>query len=537
MRKHISTLALLLVLLPLFSWGQNMTEIEALMHNEAYETAKVQLEGQLTQQLKKKEKLIRYYWLALAQYRMGQIEQAEKTAQQGLKLKKKYPLLLAFQARLKVYHQQPDAALELLSKAEKKNNQKDERLSLELAEIYLNMDEDRQAEARKELYQFEQDGQIDAALILAQYYLRQKAYEAAAYHFELAVGIDSTVVPALVSLAQIFMETQDYEQAANYLNAAIAQNPKYIPLFKLRGEMWLLAENYQQAISDYYTYLQENPEDTQARIRYASALFLNQAWSSALTELEDVLMQAEYPALALRLKAFCQFELGQTQESQATLSKYFERVPAERRIYEDYFYAGKIWLEKEAWTKAVQAFDEALNIDQTQTERYKEIADLWQAKKRYDYQARYLQAWVDHKSDASYQDYFLLGRAYFFSEDYLLAINQFDKVVKLKEDWAIGHYWRGQSSQKLDPRDDTGVLLESTTAVMDLLGDRDLETLTDRESRYLLLSLAYLTLRHSPKPDGSLNCEAIFVYVEKILAIRPDHTLANEIKEACEDRW
>ena len=538
MRKHIRTLALLLVLIPLFMHGQDLTVIKDLMRNEAYSAAAEQLETQLDQRLKKKERLIRHYWLALAQYRMGQINEAEETMHQGLKLKKKYPLLLAFQARLKIYHQQTDAALELLSKVNNKAKEKDERLHLELAEVSLGMNEDRQANARKTLYQYEQDGQIDAALILAQYYLRQKAYEAATYHFEFAVGMDSTLVPALVSLAQIFMETQDYEQAALHLNSAIALNPSYIPLFKLRGEMWLLAENYDRAVSDFRKYLQENPEDAKVKIRYASALFLIDAWSEALGELDEILQQPEYPALALRLKAFCEYELGEINAAQLTLNQYFQRVPQERRIYEDELYAGKIWLEKGEWKKAVEAFESALNRAPEKTGRYKEVADLWMEKKLYVYYAQFMQAWVDHKSDANYQDHFLLGRAYYFSQDYMLAMRQFDEVVEQNEDWATGHYWRGISSQKLDPEDQTGLMLESATTVMDLLNKRKLESLSDRETRYLLNSLAHLTIHHaSPKPDGSLNCEAVFAYVEKILAIRPDHTLANEIKEACEDRW
>lgn len=244
------------------------------------------------------------------------------------------------------------------------------------------------------------------------------------------------------------------------------------------------------------------------------------------------------------------------------MDKYFANMNPKYTIKDDYEAYGRILLAQGNRDGADENFEKVVGFDVENIIIYRDLAKEFQttakaakkakneeyAKSNFSLEAHYSQLYLDKKEPKSLKDYYTLAKAYYYADEYDKAIENFDKVIELKNDYLPPYQYKLQIAYKEDEAikaeaaangDTTAVswkVIEPCKAVITLLDGKAPTDLKKSEKRLLLTSLEVMA-NYAFNPTGgndNYNCEAAQEHIDKILAIDPAYDRIKPLIDYCD---
>jgi tetratricopeptide (TPR) repeat protein len=126
---------------------------------------------------------------------------------------------------------------------------------------------------------------------------------------------------------------------------------------------------------------------------------------------------------------------------------------------------------------------------------------------------------LQNKGEITAQEYFDLGKAYYFLQDYVHADSAFNILVERVPDLAIGHFWKARVKTNFDPESDSGLAKPDYELFLQLSSEDTL-----RFKKELIEAYSYLGYYYFLKEDNA-NSK---LYWQKVYALDPKNIQAIE---------
>lgn len=297
-------------------------------------------------------------------------------------------------------------------------------------------------------------------------------------------------VKGILREGKLYQRGRNYQLAIDKYKEAIAIDPTFAPAYRELAEVYSLYQQHTKAIENWKKYLELNNSD-EARYRFMSALFSNKQYQESISEYEGLKKQGFKNLYLERLAGYSYYENGNKVDSLAykkgllAIDKFFEMAgPTFKYLYNDYKYKGLLLSRLGKDSLAVIEMEKAIALDPSVSgEMNSEIASIYMKAKKYDKAIKAFERKMNGDTkNLNNNDYFSLGRAYYFSggniqrdavalkdvkaKDKKMADatpffvgsdSAFSKLTQLSPTWPVGFFWRGKANVQLDPTNEKGL--------------------------------------------------------------------------------
>jgi tetratricopeptide (TPR) repeat protein len=308
--------------------------------------------------------------------------------------------------------------------------------------------------------------------------------------YKMATTLNPKSVKGILREGKLYQRGRNYQLALDKYKEAIAIDPTYAPAYREIAEVYSLYSQPAKAIENWKKYLELNNSDD-ARYRFMSALFSNKQYPEAITEYEGLKKQGFANLYLERLAGYSYTEVGNKVDTSSytkglkAMNKFFEMAgPNFKYLYNDYKYKGLLLARTGKDSLGVIEMEKAIALDPSASgEMNSEIANIYMKAKKYDKAIKAFERKMNGETkNLNNNDYFSLGRAYYFSggniqrdaiamkdvkaKDKKMAEalpffvgsdSAFSKLTQLSPTWPVGFFWRGKANVQLDPTNEKGL--------------------------------------------------------------------------------
>jgi tetratricopeptide (TPR) repeat protein len=308
--------------------------------------------------------------------------------------------------------------------------------------------------------------------------------------YKMATTLNPKSVKGILREGKLYQRGRNYQLALDKYKEAIAIDPTYAPAYREIAEVYSLYSQPAKAIENWKKYLELNNSDD-ARYRFMSALFSNKQYPEAITEYEGLKKQGFSNLYLERLAGYSYTEVGNKVDTSSytkglkAMNKFFEMAgPSFKYLYNDYKYKGLLLARTGKDSLGVIEMEKAIALDPSASgEMNSEIANIYMKAKKYDKAIKAFERKMNGDTkNLNNNDYFSLGRAYYFSggniqrdaiamkdvkaKDKKMAEalpffvgsdSAFSKLTQLSPTWPVGFFWRGKANVQLDPTNEKGL--------------------------------------------------------------------------------
>ncbi len=275
----------------------------------------------------------------------------------------------------------------------------------------------------------------------------------AASNYDYAIIYDATSVVPYHRLGVLYTQARSFTAAQENFNLAITKNPNYAPAHRDLGNLYYKAKKYEKAKESYKKYLELSETNIQTLTRYAYVLFLKKDYDEALTTIGQVQQLDSSNIYLKRMLAYSYCEQNKPKEGLENIEKFLAKVDQNRIITEDYEYYGKLLFKNGQDSLGVINIKKALSLDTTKTNLYYDLGDMFYKGKKFALAADAYQTKVIKSTNPTAADYFGLGRSHYFNKNYVLADSAFVKLLKIKDNYALGYLYRGKCNSFINDKD------------------------------------------------------------------------------------
>jgi tetratricopeptide (TPR) repeat protein len=304
-------------------------------------------------------------------------------------------------------------------------------------------------------------------------YLEKTDGNNAIANYKKAQDLDKTSVKAILRVGQLYGRAKNYTLALDKYQDAAKVDSSFAPAYREQGELYYMAKQYEKAKNKYKKYLDLAGNNFSAKQRYASFLFLNKEYKESIALFNELQKQDTTKNFVNRLLAYSMYETGDYNTGTNYINRFFSRsVPEKTKIIaSDYEYRGKLYSKTGKDSLAIIDLEKAFSMDTTKTDLYSDMGSIYLKMKKYDSAVKAYERKLKATNKLNANDYFSMGRAYFFNQDYINADTCFGTVIKLQNALPIGYYWRARTSNKLDPEGKLGLAKPYYEKYVELITD------------------------------------------------------------------
>lgn len=297
--------------------------------------------------------------------------------------------------------------------------------------------------------------------------------------YETATKLNPKSAKGLLRMGKLYERGKNYQLALDYYKQAEAIDPNFAPAYREKAELYHKAGQDGKAVENYKKYLELN-NSAEAHERYGSFLFLTKQYKEAIDEIKGVQQKDSSSAYLYRIIGYSYYELNDKNDPTTlpkglyAINKFFKMTEGKNFKYvaDDYKYKGLLMAKNGQDSLGVMEIEKAIALDPVANcELSGEIAKIYMKSKRYDK----VVAAYDKKAlctkGLNGQDYFELGRAYFYlagnkekekkdaeaKELFIKADTAFARLCQASPTFATGYFWRGRVNIHLDPKDEQGL--------------------------------------------------------------------------------
>lgn len=358
-------------------------------------------------------------------------------------------------------------------------------------------------------------------------YLERNEGGPAASHYEKAIDLDKNNPKAYTKVSIIWLRVRNAEATLEALNKALAIDPNYAPALKALSELYYQSKKFDKAKENYVKYLQNSEESSANKLRFAQILFRSKEYDEALSKVNEILAVDKSNLYLFRMKGYSGYEVASDKKDQqiaedglAALTHFMSNIDPAKVLPSDYEYMGKLYsLIPGKDSLALVNFNKVLELDSTKIEMYPEIAKVNNKLRNYNEAGDNYTTYISKKSNPTVVDYYLMGKAYIYGQNYGKADTAFMKVAELRPDYAEAYYYRGIANAGLDPDFKTPVAKDFWEKYLTLT-----EPTPEKFKKNLVSTYSYLA-DYYIKNDNNAKAKE---YYNKVLTLEPENKTAKE---------
>ncbi|WP_224998576.1 tetratricopeptide repeat protein [Cesiribacter sp. SM1] len=276
-------------------------------------------------------------------------------------------------------------------------------------------------------------------------------------NYEKALALDKNNAKALTHIGRLYAKAKNLPLAVQYLQQAVAADPAYAPAHKELGEAHFQLRQAKEAAASYEQYLALTENKHTARMRGGYFMYLAKEWTKASQLFNEVLAQEPNNAIILKYQAYSLLEAEQLQQSEEVFTRYFGLVAAAEQDAMDHEKFARLLVKQGKPAEAIQQYKLALQKEPAQAEALQALGDLHFKQKEYNFSAEAYEQLLSLRKQPLAQDYFALGRAYYFDARYQQADSTFGKLLELQPELMAASLWKARAQSNLDPDSEKGL--------------------------------------------------------------------------------
>lgn len=466
---------------------------------------------------------ILHYYIGYAQLQAGEYALAFESFEKGLVKNDKQPLFYVGKGHVLLLKKNTTEAKSFFDRALAMSKSKNVAVLQAIARAYLSEPKfSGEALALLEKANLIEPNNAETYLLLGDAYLLQNNGGSAVSNYEWAAQYDPKNAKPPYKIGVVYLRTKDYKIAEESFLKAISIDPGYARAFKELGELSYLSKNGTQAVKYYETYLLLTEKPEKDKLRYAFFLFMARDFTKANEVFRELVQKEDVNPITLRYYAFSLFEAGDYQQSRGLFEKYFTNTRQEFNA-SDYGYYGKLLTKLNEDSLASINLEKSLALDKNQAELTRLLAETQLKHKKYQKSIElYKQLIGSHEKPLS-QDYYSIGRAYYFNSQYANADSSFLKLIELQPNMVVGYLWEARTKSNLDPESEKGLAKPFYEKLIEIASINP-----DKSKNDLIEAYSYLGYYHFLKEEMRLSKS----YWMKVLALNPNHEKAKEAIKA-----
>jgi len=348
----------------------------------------------------------------------------------------------------------------------------------------------------------------ETPILYGDVYLEQGDGSKAIEQYKKAQTLDTKSCIATLRIGQLYGRAKNYPLAFEFYQNAAKIDSSFAPAYREQAELYYKAGKYDLAKSKYKKFLELSSNNIDARRRYASFLFLNKDYNEAINQLLLVKNVDTSYNVVNRLLAFSYFEGGKYPEAINSSNLFFSRQVNEKNkiIADDYTYRGKTLAKLGKDSLGVIELLKAFEMDTTKTELNSDIASAYYKTKKYNDAIKYYEAKINSKKSVSTQDYYNLGKSYYFIQNFEKADTTFGSLIKAQPELSNGYLWKAKTKTNFDKDSKLGLAKPYYETYVTKVKDKEKEK-RDLLEAYKYLGAYYFVLKD--KINSKLNWDKV----------------------------
>ncbi len=365
-------------------------------------------------------------------------------------------------------------------------------------------------------------------------------------NYKQATTLNPKSAKGILREGTLYRRGRNYQLAIDKYKEAIAVDATFAPAYRQLAEVYGLYQQYTKAIENWKKYLELNNSD-EARYRFMSALFSNKQYPEAITEYEGLKKQGFNNLYLERLAGYSYAEIGVKDTSAnrkglKAINSFFDMAgPNFKYLYNDYKYKGLLLAKLGKDSLGVLEMEKAIALDPTAAgELNTEIANIYYKSKKYDKTIKAFERKMNGDwKNLTNNDYFALGRAYYFSGGniqrdasaikdvkqkekkeaeaipfFISADSSFSKLTQLNPSWPTGYFWRGKASVQLDPKNEKALAKPHFEKAISLVKPEEKATPTYKNN--MIEALEYLAGYYTSVAKDKTKADEYWKSVQEI---------------------
>jgi tetratricopeptide (TPR) repeat protein len=337
-------------------------------------------------------------------------------------------------------------------------------------------------------------------------------------NYQNAINYDSSQVDAYIGLGNVYTAVRNYQEAESYYKIAAQRNPDYSVTYRYLADLYTITKENDKAVEAYKKYISLS-ESSISNLKKLSILLYNAGqYKDCVEVIKGILQSEKEDTPLLHLLAFTYSQLEDTANGISAFQQYMETVDKKDISVTDYELLSKLYEKENQDSLAIEALKNAFSIDSTRL-------DLVNTIKMINFKDRNWPGVIsiikmkESVQSLNAQDYFDLGKAYYFDKDYGLADTAFLQLVKLKPDLAIGYRWVAAAKANLDPDSEQGLAKDDYEKFISLAQNDTTKYKTELVEAYSYLGYYYFIKK---------DMESSKLYWQKVYALDPTNPQAIE---------
>lgn len=369
----------------------------------------------------------------------------------------------------------------------------------------------------------------DAYLLLGDAYVVQTDGGKAMSNYETAVELNPKSAKGYMKIGQLYAKARSYDGAKNAFQNCIKIDSMFVPVYRELAELHFTKKEYRDAKEAYKKYVSLAENNVSTLSRYASLLFLCKDYANTMSTINQIRQIDSSNVILDRLLGYASYEQGNYKQGLVSMKKFFARIDSQKIFSSDYEYLGKLYSKTGNDSLAIMYFNKAIAMDSTKAELHGDIAQLYTQKKKYNEAANEYELKAQ-QMQLTTQDYFSMGNAYYFGQNYSKADSAFAKVVELRPNVYLGYFWRGRASSNLDPDLKQGLAKPHYEKCVEIISVDSASIV--KYKKELVESYWYLTNYYIQKEDDT-NTK---LFCKKVLEFDPEHKDAKKVIESLKQK-
>jgi len=300
-------------------------------------------------------------------------------------------------------------------------------------------------------------------LTLGDVFIKQNDASNALLNYNQALNKDPRSPLPKIKIGNIYMRVPNLTAARPYFEEARNIDSTFAPVYRSLGELYSMAGRHDLAKQNYLRFLQLSGNNIPAKIRYGNSLFRSKDYAAALEVIEEVIQVDKSRNYLNRIAAYSAYE-KKPQELEKGLNymeEFFANAKADNIIPRDYAYYGRILMKlaKNDTIMQNKAFDnlkKAYELDPSDHSLLSEMALNYYYSRRYKDAVGIFNLKAE-KGIAGRGDPMLLGKCYYSLDDYPNADRVFSEIIEKQPDDLQAHLYLARTYSKMDTANTLGL--------------------------------------------------------------------------------
>ena len=470
------------------------------------------------------------YYIGLAYLKTGKKNTALAAFQKGISLSEKDALNYAGIGHINLLDKKPAEAKANFDKALSMSKQKDANVLKAVATAYMS-DPKMVVDAINLLNKAKTLNATDPEvhLLLGDAYLMQNNGSESVNSYERAAAADPKNAKAHYKVARVYERSRNNEMVKENLNKAVGIDPEFGPAWKELAEVYYIEKQADKAVqaAEKYMGLSENADE--AKFFYAFVLFMAKQYDKANAIFQSVLNKPNAPAVAYKFYAYSLLEQAKNENDTTkktavvikdVFDKYFGVVKPADITASDVGNYAKVLMKLKQDAVALENLDKSIKMDSSQIEFLQLNGELSFKLKKYDKSISAFNRILKLRQQPLAADYYHLGRAYFYNDQFTQADSAFTKLAEKQPNVTHGHLWAAKSRANIDSTGVRGLAIPAYNRFIEIASQSPEKNKRDLIDAYYYLAGYQLSVNQNVAESKK--------YIEKILQLDPKHKDALE---------